>query len=391
MMHSLEKRCPLLLALLFLLTLVPCARAQSSQQRFRAMSYNVENLFDTCHDVSFDDLEFLPSAERHWDSRRYRTKLARIANVIAAVGEESPAELVALCEVENDSVVRDLVERTRLARLGYRFVMTHSRDPRGIDVALLYQPMRFRLLADTAYRMPRAPHSRRLTRDVLHVTGLLPTGDTLDVFVCHLPSRLGHDASYRLTMAQRLRALADDVMHRRERGLALMMGDFNDEYRDASISRGIGAVPAAESSVPSNKSKASSNKSKAFSNKSKAFSNKSSDSTNKSSVSTNKSTASTADWFVLSADLRAGNDIAGTYKYKGQWNELDQIIVSRSLLAPASPLHCTATSCRIFAPAFLLEEDTSRGGVKPRRTYLGPVYHNGYSDHLPLVVDFEMR
>lgn len=360
----------LLAVVLSLIAPSPHASAQSSAQRFRAVSYNVENLFDTLHDAGFDDHEFLPTAERRWVTQRYRTKLARIARVLAAVGGESPAELVALCEVENDSVLRDLVERTRLRRLGYRFVVTHSRDPRGIDVALLYQPARFRLLHDSAYAVPVSPTTGRPTRDVLHVAGRLPTGDTLDVFVCHLPSRLGHNAHYRTAVARRLRTLADSVLARRAHGMGLMMGDFNDEYRDQSITRGIGAVAVTSAS---------------------SLFDDAENRADGATSSTDAAPTSTAKWFVLSADLHVSDSIRGTYKYRGQWNELDQIIVSRSLLNAASPLHCTATSCRIFAPAFLLEADESRGGVKPRRTFLGPVYHGGFSDHLPLLVDFEMR
>lgn len=367
-----------------------CLSSAAQTSKFCAVSYNVENLFDTCHDAGFDDYEFLPTSERRWDTRRYRTKLARIARVITAVGGESPAELVALCEVENDSVVRDLTERTRLARLGYRFVMTHSNDPRGIDVALLYQPARFRLLSDTAYTVPVSPTTGHPTRDLLHVTGLLPTLDTLDVFVCHLPSRLGHNTRYRTAVARRLRTVADSVMHSRRRGFSLMMGDFNDEYRDASIARGIGAVAAASLDASTANLETLEENSGASSTIYKK---------------TNRKAKPDAQWVVLSADLKTGDGIRGTYKYRGQWNELDQIIVSRSLLTPASSphctasslhctassLHCTATSCRIFAPAFLLEQDTARGGVKPHRTFLGPVYHGGFSDHLPLVVDFELH
>ena len=158
---------------------------------FGVMTYNVENLFDTCHDAGFDDYEFLPMAERQWDTRRYRTKLSRLARVIASAGGAQPLALVGLCEVENDSVVYDLCHRTRLARLGYDFVVTHSRDVRGIDVALLYQPLRFRPIAVKAVRVEPPGEYGRHTRDILHVTGLLPTADTLEVFVCHSPSRLG--------------------------------------------------------------------------------------------------------------------------------------------------------------------------------------------------------
>lgn len=47
-----------------------------------------------------------------------------MARVITAVGEWNPPALVGLCEVENDSVLRDLTQRSPLKELGYRYVMT---------------------------------------------------------------------------------------------------------------------------------------------------------------------------------------------------------------------------------------------------------------------------
>ena len=81
---------------------------------FRVMSYNVENLFDCRHDSLKDDYEFLPDAIRRWNYYKYRKKLDDVARVIVAVGEWNPPALVALCEVENDSVLRDLTRYSAL-------------------------------------------------------------------------------------------------------------------------------------------------------------------------------------------------------------------------------------------------------------------------------------
>ena len=107
------------------------------------MTYNVENAFDTIHDEGKQDTDFLPAGRLHWDTPKYRAKLSRIAAVIAGVGEIQPPKLVALCEVENERVIEDLLNRTRLHSFNYRYCMTESADLRGIDVALLYQPSAF--------------------------------------------------------------------------------------------------------------------------------------------------------------------------------------------------------------------------------------------------------
>lgn len=160
-----------------------------AQNRFRVMEYNVENLFDCEHDTLKNDKEFMPDAIKKWTYFRYRDKLLKIAKVIAAAGQEYIPDLVALCEVENDHVIRDLIFYSPLKEVGYNYVMTSSPDQRGIDVALLYQPGTFKLLDSRSIPIPSAQINRPPTRDILHVTGKVMSGDTLDVWVCHMPSR----------------------------------------------------------------------------------------------------------------------------------------------------------------------------------------------------------
>ena len=137
-------------------------KKSSAEERipFRVMSWNVENLFDTHHDTLKNDNEFLPDAIRHWNYTKYKKKLADMARVITAVGEWNPPALVGLCEVENDSVLRDLTQRSPLKELGYRYVMTSSPDLRGIDVALLYQRDLFKLLSFRSIPIPSFKHHR---------------------------------------------------------------------------------------------------------------------------------------------------------------------------------------------------------------------------------------
>ena len=112
------------------------------------MSYNVENFFDTEDDPTHDDDSFLPTGEHHWTRARYQTKIQHIAEVISAVGEEAFPDLIALIEVENATALSDLLHRTALGeKAGYRHIITHGEDKRGINVALLYAPETFRLIA----------------------------------------------------------------------------------------------------------------------------------------------------------------------------------------------------------------------------------------------------
>ena len=173
---------------------------------------NCENLFDTRHDSLKNDVEFLPEGSYHWTPYRYWHKVNHLGQEIVGVGYEEASgdvqlpDLVALCEVENDSVLFDLTKRSVIRSAGYEYVMAHSPDERGIDVALMYQPFSFSLIHSWAIRVKRLPDTRP-TRDILYVSGRVITGDTLHVFVVHAPSRRGGEREsrpYRLQVASQL-------------------------------------------------------------------------------------------------------------------------------------------------------------------------------------------
>lgn len=320
--------------------------------RFRVMSWNVENLFDTRHDTLKNDKEFLPEAYRHWNDSKYKKKLADIAAVITAVGEWNPPALVALCEVENDSVLRDLTRHSPLKELNYNFVMTDSPDLRGIDVALLYQQNQFKRLSHRSISIPPL-NGHRPTRDLLHVSGLLTTGDTLDVFVCHFPSRSGGAKAsepYRLHAARIVRTEADSLLKARRHPLLVILGDFNDYPSNKSIQEVLGAVsppPIATAAI------------------------------NPSAL-----------YHLLARSAKSRN--FGSYKYQGEWGLLDHLIVSGTLLNTSSHLFTSEEKAAVARLPFLLTKDEKYGGDEPFRTYKGMKYQGGISDHLPVYTDFTL-
>lgn len=319
---------------------------------FRIMTYNVENLFDCRHDTLKNDYEFLPDAPRHWSYSKYKKKLDDIARVITAVGGWTPPALVGLCEVENDSVLRDLTRRSALREAAYRYVMTHSPDRRGIDVALLYQRDRFKLLSHQSIPIPSTFGKKKLrpTRDILHVAGLLLNKDTLDVFVVHLPSRSGgakESEPYRIFAAHCLRKAADSIYHCRLNPRILIMGDFNDYPFNKSVKE----VMSAQAPPP------------------------------------DSATLLPHQYYHLLARKAATRKHYGSYKYQGEWGLLDHIIVSGTLLCPSSTFYINADEADIFQPSFLLTRDEKYGGTQPFRTYYGMRYQGGYSDHLPVYAE----
>lgn len=349
-----SKRCVACLFACLLANVLALLASAQPRNDLRVMEYNVENLFDTLHAVGHQDVEFTPQGDHQWGSARYWAKLSRLSKVIAATGGATPIDLVALVEVENDSVVYDLTKRTKLWHMGYEYIMTHSADARGINVALLYLPHRFKVLSKDSIRIMPPLAKQRMTRDVLHVVGKLVTDDTLDVFVCHFPSRRGGKMAqrYRSLVAQRLRCAADSIIANRQHPYLLITGDFNGYYPEPFLRNDLGVklLNHADTSRPV------------------PFSN----------------------LYLLTHQLQGRADVCGTYKFQGAWNQLDHFVVNGAFLSPSASLHISSacSACRIVDFTFLLQSNKSgQGGVHPFRSYLGTYYQGGYSDHLPIVLD----
>lgn len=301
---------------------------------FTFVELNCENLFDCRHDSLKNDTEFLPDGSYHWTRTRYWRKLNRVGQTIIACGVKGQSwqlpDMVALCEVENDSVLHDLTRRSLLRNARYEYVMTCSPDERGIDVALVYSPFSFRLIRSHSVRVEPIKDMRP-TRDILYASGVIASGDTLHVIVAHLPSRRGgerHSRPFRMAAADRVAAVADSVYNVSKDAKIIIAGDFNDYANSASVRMLCG----------------------------KRLKD-------------------------ISAEATGRNGAKGTYRYQGEWGSLDHILVSESLAR--NVVHCYVNDA-----LFLVEPDDKYGGVKPRRNYLGPRYQNGFSDHLPLVATF---
>lgn len=301
---------------------------------FTFVELNCENLFDCRHDSLKNDTEFLPDGSYHWTRTRYWRKLNRVGQTIIACGVKGQSwqlpDMVALCEVENDSVLHDLTRRSLLRNARYDYVMTCSPDERGIDVALVYSPFSFRLIRSHSVRVEPIKDMRP-TRDILYVSGVIASGDTLHVIVAHLPSRRGgerHSRPFRMAAASRVAAVVDSIYNVSKDAKIIIAGDFNDYANSASVRMLCG----------------------------KRLKD-------------------------ISAEATGRNGAKGTYRYQGEWGSLDHILVSESLAR-------NVVHCYINDAPFLVEPDEKYGGLKPRRNYLGPRYQNGFSDHLPLVATF---
>jgi predicted extracellular nuclease len=317
----------------------------STKQNFKVMCYNVENLFDCKDDSLTNDSEYLPGGMRGWNYSKYEKKQNHIARVITAIGGWEAPALVGMCEVENEKCLIDLTHYSGLKNLRYRFLHHESPDARGVDVALLYQPDQFKPVHNEAIRInyPQAPNNK--TRDILFASGIVPGGDTLHVFVCHFPSRLGGELESddkRMFVASVVRNRVDSLFAANPHPNILIMGDFNDFPTNASMLEGLKAQPLTDSILPNR---------------------------------------------LYNLMYKLHTEGKGTNKHNGDWGALDQMIVSGSMLTN-NRFTTKQSDAHIFDAGFLLEDDKTFLGKQPFRTYVGMKYQEGYSDHLPVYTDF---
>ena len=330
--------------------------SQSDTTRFCIAFYNVENLFDPEKDPEKNDDAFTPAGFYHWTYKRFYKKLNDIAKVLLAINAWKPPDIVGLAEIENANVLQKLCYATGLKAYHYRYVHYDSPDTRGIDVALLYRKDRIQIIESYPVPVVFPFESRSKNRDILYAKALimgdtliLMTPDTLHLFVNHWTSRFG---GYGATIpkrnyyAQILRRQVDSLLFINSNAYIIIMGDFNDYPTDESMAKHLQAK--------------------------------------------NYEHEPAQTLFNLMFPLAEKN--RGTHKSQEFWGCLDQFIVSKSLLNNENRWQVENREAVIFDAPFLFILDEKYGGVKTFRTYLGPKYFGGYSDHLPIkMILFNLR
>lgn len=344
-------------SLILIICLFLCARISLAQSvidgseegirgDFRLMFYNVENLFDCFDDSLTLDNEFLPRGERNWTWEKYQKKSQKVAKVILAAGGWEFPDLIGLCEVENRFVLDGLFKIGYLNNAGYQIIHRESPDRRGIDVALIYQPETFHPIDTTFLKLIYEGDSISTTREILYVKGKTNTDDTLHVFVNHWPSRWGgqlESENRRISASHLLKGKVSEIFNHNGNALIIIMGDFNDYPDNRSLQTELNAL-SPEKEFCDHK----------LYNLAYPFLNKTG---------------------------------IGSHKYQGKWGMLDQFIVSGALLNKSGFLYCDPDNMSLFKPEFLLETDNTYFGEKPFRSFVGYKFNDGFSDHLPIILD----
>lgn len=335
-----------LIGILFLLITIPTSLTMG--QEYKIMTYNVENLFDTRHDSLKNDIDFLPSSSLHWTPSRFYKKVHNVMQVIVGLGEWEPPVLVGLCEVENDFVLKTMVKYEPYSNIGYDYVHFEGPDVRGIDVALLYRKDIFNPLSSRpiSVTLPNGNPGR----EILYVCGMLNNEIMLHIFEVHFPSRR-EGAEFtepnRMAAGKVLADAVDSIRTLDPQAGIIIMGDFNDNPSDLVPCEVVNALPYTSKTFEDNK------------------------------------------LYNLYHDGRRYEDRKqGSYYHQGEWDMLDQIIVSGSLVNGSLGIKIDLPG-KIYSPEWISEWNEKEHQNVPHRMYAGPHYKGGVSDHFPAFFTFK--
>ena len=325
----------------------------------RIAFWNMENFFDPYVDSTKTYNAFTGDGMQHWTKTRFYKKRNNMYKAILAMSENRPLGIFGMCEVENEYVLSALFEQTPLKKHNYRWVLYEGPDKRGIDPAIVYSLDHFMLVEsavfpyynpeDTAYHSRDILYAKFVTVEVPElVEGPTHIVDTLHVFVNHWPSRYSGEletVGSRSCSAAILRAKVDSIVAAAPEGYqpkVIMMGDLNDCPTDPSVYDVLRARHPSEMEEGC---------------------------------------------FFNLFGKNEGLGFEGTLKHQTDWQIFDQIIVTPGLYGEREGLHYKEGSARIFHADFMLEDDETYHGKKLFRTYIGPRYFGGFSDHLPVYID----
>ncbi|MBI1305611.1 MAG: endonuclease/exonuclease/phosphatase family protein [Bacteroidetes bacterium] len=300
--------------------------------------YNVENLFDTLDDPETADEEFLPDADKHWDTQKYNSKISHLSKVISGLCNGTAPDFLGLCEIENKTVIEDLIASGELQSTPYKIIHFESIDPRGIDVGAIYNSEKFTMI-DGGTRRVDLYSMDDVTRDILWARMHPKEGSDIYFIVNHWPSRWGgqlESEPKRVRAAETLKKLVQDIQAEDSNAAMIILGDFNDEPNNKSIREVLGS----DSVSPTSNSQ------------------------------------------LFNATALLMNRGLGSYCYRGDWNMLDQIIMTRSLL-DHKDWDYAANSATIYGPDWMRQHGNDYEGY-PLRTFGGKTYLDGFSDHFPV-------
>ncbi len=322
--------------------------AQKKYSVYGVGFYNLENLFDTCHDEGKNDYQFLANGSYRWNSLKYKHKLHNLARVLSDMGTDVLPNIgcavIGVSEIENSRALDDLVAEEPLRARNIKYVHIEGPDKRGVDCAMLYNPALFKVTGQKLlpYIPAKDMPENYVTRGFLTVDGELG-GEPVTVIVCHWPSRFA-GSPYRERAAELVKDIKDSIIAERPQTKVFVMGDMNDDPTNKSMKDILSARPE---------------------------------------IKDVKDGDMYNPWYNLL--VKQGT---GTLTYQGSWNLFDQIVMTPNVLDRNGKKDYSTLKFwknQIFRRDYLFQTEGKYKG-NPKRTHAGGVWLDGYSDHLPVVV-----
>jgi endonuclease/exonuclease/phosphatase family metal-dependent hydrolase len=308
--------------------------------------WNLENLFDV--DGSPDRPEWLQRALARelagWNAEVLAAKIDQLARIIRQMNGGAGPDVLGVCEIENEHVLRLLIDALALTTRDYDVAHADTSDERGIDVAFLFD----RTIFEKREQFSQVILKRNATRDLFQVTlGIRASGRELIVIGNHWPARsagLYELEPYRILAAETLGYWHERIADIKGADLpVLAMGDFNDEPFSRSLTDyALSTIQAA----------------KVLNARAPRFFN--------------------LMWPLL-------GERRGTHYFDHFATLLDQFLASRPLLERTAPIRVDPESVRIEA----FPEMVARGDYPAPRRFGRPssgLDRTGFSDHYPIAV-----
>lgn len=319
------------------------AEAQKKEYKIGcAAFYNLENLFDTIDSEDTHDTEFTPGGKKVWNSEKYYKKLDKTAEVISQIGDEyikGGPHILGVSEIENKSVLEDLVKMPQLLPANYGIVHYESPDERGIDVGLLYRKDHFKVISSNSHILKFDFDKDDETRAQLVVTGLYDN-DTIHIIVNHWPSRGGGELASRPkrnAAGDLSRHTVDLLLKINKDAKIIVMGDLNDNPDNESV---------------------------------------------KEHLKSNRNIDKLKEGELYNPYYNIYKKGVGTNAYRDAWSLFDQIVISQGLISDDKST-CVYWKSNIFRKKFLIQNEGKFKGY-PKRTFSYDRFQNGYSDHFPV-------
>ena len=289
-----------------------------------AVSWNLENFFDWRNDtLNVSDAGFSSRGEKRWTRKRFLSKCDLVSKALFYIAsKEGSLPDIIAFQEVENYFVLRQLLSKTLLRKAF-YGIVHKDSPDPRGIDVAILYRKDRLEL-LSYRAARIDSFR--TRDILEAGfAFRAHPGNFSFIACHLPSKYGGEKESfpkRQTAARALAAVIDSVVSCGR--MAIAAGDFND----TPSSQALMVLEEGAENISRN-------------------------------------------WL--------GSVPCGTIRFEGRWEVIDMFLISRNVDAQI----LQSGPCVI---PFLMTRDASHPGSRPLRTYSGPRYLGGVSDHLPVVL-----